>query len=228
MKQTPPELTGTLEARQPEILVVHNHSNMFLTIAAMLQSRGFQVILAPNAQTALEELDRSDVSAVIAGVDRDEDQGLHVLGEVKERRAAIKTLIVTELLNPVLPLQAYEMDIDDYLHWPLTGSELSNRLRRLLGQRQEEPCASTSSRDCRQLQASLDHLLDGCTEVLLNVSRVVHTLQHKHRQDMPPELAQELESLAAVVQSLGGRLGQACLRPSTAPGHQPCRPCHCH
>ncbi len=117
---------------QPEILVVEDGSGLFPKIGAMLQSQGFQVILAPDADIALEEISNYDIAAVIAGASRDQFAGLQVLAAVKEKRAEVKTMVVTRLVDPGLPVQAYEMEIDDYVHWPLSGAELTGRLRGLL------------------------------------------------------------------------------------------------
>ena len=78
-------------------------------------------MLAPDADTALEEMSNYDFAAVIAGASREQFAGLDVLAAVKEKRSEIKTMVVTRLLNPELPVQAYEMEIDDYIHWPLAA-----------------------------------------------------------------------------------------------------------
>ena len=75
-----------------------------------------------------------DFAAVIAGASREKSAGLEVLAAVKkEVRPEIKTMVVTNLLNPELPVQAYEMEIDyHYIHWPLSIAELSGRIKGLL------------------------------------------------------------------------------------------------
>lgn len=204
------------ESLPPEILVVADGSGILPVIGAMLQSRGFQVILAPDSQTALQEMGHYDVAAVIAGASPEQENGLDFLGAVKERRADVKTLVVTQLLNPALPARAYEMDIDDYLHWPLTGAELSNRLRDLLGTAAEPPDADAgvpdTQQDCPGAQAALDVVMDGCTQALDKISQAVARLHRQHIQEMPPAMGAELQVLAGSVQSLSQRLCQAWSR----------------
>lgn len=215
-----------------EILVVEDGSDIFPTIGAMLQCQGFQVILAPDAQTALQEIGHYDVAAVITGAAQEPERGLDLLEAVKERRAATKTLVVTHLLQPALPLRAYEIDIDDYLHWPLSGTELSNRLRGLLGQ------AVSSHQDCRrdpqatlacqQRQASFDVLMDECTEILIRVSQVLQTLRQRYQDEMPPALSEELQRLMTLLQTLGRHLCRAWSQAEDVQAADPGRPSQCH
>jgi len=209
------------ESLPPEILVVADDSGILPAIGAMLQCRGFQVILAPDSQTALQEMGHYDVAAVIAGASPEQENGLDFLGVVKEQHADVKTLVVTQLLNPALPARAYEMDIDDYLHWPLTGAELSNRLRDLLGTAEKPPADKVVSPDTRQdcpgAQAALDVLMDGCTQALSKISQTVKVLRRQYIQEMSPAMAQELQALAGSVQSLSQRLCQVWSRSQALP-----------
>lgn len=215
-----------------EILVVEDGSGIFPTIGAMLQCQGFQVILAPDAQTALQEIGHYDVAAVITGTAQKPEHGLDLLEAVKERRAATKTLVVTHLLQPALPLRAYEIDIDDYLHWPLSGTELSNRLRGLLGQGEGlRPGCRPGPRTalaCQQRQASFNVLMDECTEILVRVSQVLQTLRQRYQDEMPPALSQELQRLMTLLQTLGRHICRAWSEAEDGQAAGPGRPGHCH
>ncbi len=220
------------ESWPPEILVVADGSGILPTIGAMLQCRGFQVILAPDAQTALEEIGHYDVAAVIAGASGQQEHGLDLLGAVKAQRSEVKTLVVTQRLNPVLPARAYEMDIDDYLHWPLSGAELSSRLQGLLKPARERTAEAAPRpmmmSDCRETLTALHFLMDGCTQVLWQISRTVEEMVNRHVHEMSPELGQELQKLAVLVQTMSRRLCQ--IQPQPAAEHGAAGPCphRCH
>jgi|GEM_PF-818551 len=215
-----------------EILVVEDGSGIFPMLGTMLQSRGFQVILAPDAQTALEEMDHYDVAAVITGAGQEPERGLDLLAAVKERRAQVKTLMVTHLLHPVLPLRAYTMDIDDYLHWPLSGRALSARLRSLLGQEGEvAPTSATAAlrdREIQEGQASWEALVDGCSGILVKISQMVENLHSRFLEDMTPQLSAELEKLALLIRIIRTRLGEALWQRQKDQVLANWRPCSCH
>lgn len=219
-----------VELWPPEILVVEDGSGIFPTIGALLQGQGFQVILAPDADSALKEIGHDGVAAVIAGASPEQEHGLDLLGAVKALRAEVKTLVVTQLLNPALPTRAYEMDIDDYLHWPLTGTELSNRLRGLLGQKEEftAPGKSGATDTGHQNKYAVDLLLTHCSQMLCRISQTVQGIRTKHREGMSPELGQELKRLAVLIQSLGGGLGRSQAQADTAAPPAPRCACSCH
>ncbi|MGQ9922087.1 MAG: response regulator [Desulfobacca sp.] len=206
----------SLASWSPEILVVADGSGILPAIGAMLQRRGFQVILAPDSQTALQEMGHYDVAAVIAEASQERANGLDFLGRVKELRADIKTLVVTQLLNPALPVRAYEMDIDDYLHWPLSGAALSNRLRDLLGAAGRPAIAAVDGPRAEQDDQGTPTALDGPTaggpQAGGTISQAVARLQRQQIQELPLAMAPELQVLAGSAQSLSQRLCQAWSR----------------
>lgn len=205
----------------PEILVVEDGSSVLPIIGAMLQCWGFQVILAPDVSTALQQMWHDQIAAVITGVSRQEERGLDLLDAVKEMRADVKTLVVTHLINPGLPVRAYEMDIDDYLHWPLSGSELSKRLRGLLGQAgpaNSHRCIDPGVAGHQLSPAAVAGVLDGCSELLGQISRAVNSITRKHHEDMPGALRDDLQRLTGLIHTMSRLL---CQSPQPAAGTPP-------
>ncbi len=209
---TPIRCQALATAAQPEILVVEDGSGLFPKIGAMLQSRGFQVILAPDADTALQELFNYNIAAVIAGASRQQFDGLKVLAAVKEKGAGVKTMVLTGLVEPELPVQAYEMDIDDYLHWPLSATELTGRLRNLL---ELEVGAHTCDQNDMgetffktRTFTEIGSLVDRFTDSLSMISQSLEQIRQEHREGMTTHLSDELFSMAAQVQALSDNMHQ--------------------
>jgi DNA-binding response OmpR family regulator len=206
----PRKLRMSPAASQPEILLVHDGSNIFPKIGAILQDQGFQVVIAPDAQTALAELPNYDFAVVVAGASREQSAGLHVLAAVKELRPEIKTMVVTRLLNPELPVQAYEMDIDDYIHWPLSSSELSGRIKGLLADDRGgavSDLGSTESEDQHNLTlAAIGSLVDGFTNSLALISQSLEVIRQEYNHDMKEHLSDELGSIALQIDTLSENL----------------------
>jgi DNA-binding response OmpR family regulator len=197
-------------ALQPEILLVHEGSSLFVKIGAMLQNQGFQVIIAPDAQTALEELPRHDFAAVMVGASREQSDGLEVLAAVKEIQPEIKTMVVTRLLNPELPVQAYEMDIDDYIHWPLSSSELSGRIKSLLANGRAGEVSDPGIPDYEDQSnltlAAMGSLVDGFTNSLGLISQSLEDIRQAHREGMTENLSVELTDIALQIDNLSESL----------------------
>ncbi len=199
-------------AAQPEILVVEDGSGLFQKIGAMLQSLGFQVILAPDADTALQEMSNYDIAAVIAGASREHLAGLQVLAAVKEKRAGVKTMVVTKLVDPGLPVQAYEMEIDDYLHWPLSGAELTGRIRGLLKSGGVETSCGPGNLemdyDEAHTIAEIASLVDRLTDSLSMISQSLEDIRQEHQEGMAADLLDDLMAMAAIVQTLSDNMHQ--------------------
>jgi DNA-binding response OmpR family regulator len=199
-----------IKAKQPEILLVDDGSDLFPNIGTMLQNHGFQVILAPDAETALKDVLNYDFAAVIAGASREQSAGLDVLAAVKEKRSEIKTMVVTELLNPELPVQAYEMDIDDYIHWPLSSDELSGRLKGLLDNGRG---GGPGDSDLLDLQAqesfaltAMGSIVDGFTNSLAMISQSLEDIRQEHLNGMEESLSAELSGFAVQINKLSDSL----------------------
>lgn len=198
----------------PEILVVEDGSGLFAKIGALLQTRGFQVILAPDAATALQEMENYDIGAVIAGASSQQTSGLHVLAAAREKQAGIKTVAVTSLDDPQLDPQAYEMDLDDYLHWPMSSAALTARLAGLLGVAAEPGIPGVGPEelapDCGPAQtlAVSTFLVDRFTESLAAISKSLEEIRQSHREGMATELSADLLALTANIQYLSDKIRQ--------------------
>ncbi len=191
---------------------MNDGSGLFPKIGTMLQNQGFQVFMAPDPDTALQEMSNYDFAAVIAGASREQSAGLDVLAAVKEIRPEIKTMVVTRLLNPELPVQAYEMDIDDYIHWPLSIAELSGRIKGLLEDGRGGAASDSELPDLeaqnRSTLAAMGSLVDGFTNSLAMISQSLEDIRQEHRDGMQENLSAELGGIAMQVANLKESLRQ--------------------
>jgi CheY-like chemotaxis protein len=195
----------------PEILVIKDGSGLFTKIGAMLENRGFQVTLAPDADTALAKVRHNTFAAVIAGASREQPEGLDVLAAVKENYPEIKTMVVTSLVKPELPVKAYEIEIDDYLHWPLNSAELGGRLKNLLepGWEGGPECDHPDPEAQNKLAlTAISSLVEGFSGSLEMIAQSLEEVRQEHRQDMEEGLSAELCSIASQVQNLSDKIRQ--------------------
>jgi response regulator RpfG family c-di-GMP phosphodiesterase len=116
----------------PEVLLVEDGTGVFEEIGGILQEQGFQVLLAPDATTALEEMGNYPLDVVMVGATRQDFSGLQVLDQAKCHNPEVVTVVLTRGYGVDLPVEAYESDIDCYLGWPVLPGHLGRRLMSLL------------------------------------------------------------------------------------------------
>jgi PleD family two-component response regulator len=117
---------------RPEVLLVEDGTGVFEEIGGILQEQGFQVLLAPDATTALEEMGNYPLDVVMVGATRRDFSSLQVLGQAKCQNPEVVTVVLTRGYGVDLPVEAYECDIDCYLGWPVLPGDLGRRLMNLL------------------------------------------------------------------------------------------------
>jgi response regulator RpfG family c-di-GMP phosphodiesterase len=117
---------------RPEVLLVEDGTGVFEEIGGILQEQGFQVLLAPNAITALEEMGNYPLDLIMVGANREDFSGLQVLDQAKCQNPEVVTVVLTRGYGVDLPVEAYESDIDCYLGWPVLPGDLGRRLMNLL------------------------------------------------------------------------------------------------
>jgi CheY-like chemotaxis protein len=181
---------------RPEVLLVEDGTGVFEEIGGILQEQGFQVFLAPDAITALEEMGNYLLDVVMVGATRRDFSCLRVLEQAKCQNPEVVTVVLTRGYGVDLPVEAYESDIDCYLGWPVLPADLGRRLMGLLAADllEEAPKPQPPSRELvdqrvwfllglfvyelwnslNQVNDSLDSLEDGHEEPQLqNISRTI-------------------------------------------------------
>lgn len=117
---------------RPEVLLVEDGTRVYEEIGYILQEQGFLVLLAPDAQTALQEVGNYQVDVVMVSATRQNPTGLQVLDRAKRLYPEVVTVVLTRGYGSDLPVEAYETEVDCYLGWPVLPGNLGRRLMNLL------------------------------------------------------------------------------------------------
>lgn len=117
---------------RPEVLLVEDGTGVYEEIGYMLQEQGFLVLLAPDVQTALQEVENYQVDVVMVSATRQNPTGLQVLDRAKRLHPEVVTVVLTRGYGRDLPVEAYEAEVDCYLSWPVLPGDLGRRLMNLL------------------------------------------------------------------------------------------------
>ena len=112
-----------------EILLLGDGSHPFRTMGWILEYRGFSINALRGPEAALEALVKKDYDLIIAKLSQEERDNLAVLRQAKKINPATKIMLVTDRLDLAFPLEAYNLDIDDYIIMPISASEFWRRVQ---------------------------------------------------------------------------------------------------
>lgn len=117
---------------QYDILLFSDGSKLLQTIGWVLEYRGFAVKTATNPEATLEALVRKNYDLVVAKLTTDDLKGLDILKRAKRLNPEVKVMVVSGNHDAIFPLEAYEIEVDDYLLMPVSPLELWRRVSRCL------------------------------------------------------------------------------------------------
>jgi len=124
-----------------KIILVNDGSPILQTIGEALESKGCSASVTDTAEDALEELSTRFFDLVIMKVNREQTDRLAVLNVVEELNPESRLIIVSE--DACLPMEAYQIEVDDYILMPCRSAELwrriSNCLKTVKGERLASP-----------------------------------------------------------------------------------------
>ncbi len=115
-----------------QILLLGDGSYPFRTMAWALEYKGFAVKALGNPEEALEALVRKNYDLIVAKFSWADRDNLEVLRRAKKANPATKIILITDRLDMAFPLEAYLIDVDDYIIMPITASEFRRRVRTCL------------------------------------------------------------------------------------------------
>ncbi len=115
-----------------EILLFGDGSHLFRTIGWVLEYKGFRVRAAASPEAALEALVRKNFDLVISRVTMGEPEGIEVIKRAKALNPRTKVMVISGNNQATLPLEAYEVEVEDYLMMPLSPLELWRRVNEVL------------------------------------------------------------------------------------------------
>ena len=115
-----------------EILLLGDSSHSFRTMGRVLEYRGFSVKALSGPEASLEALVKKNYDLIISKFSREEKDNLTVLRQAKKINPLIKIILITDRLDLAFPLEAYIIDIDDYIIMPLKAGEFWRRVENVL------------------------------------------------------------------------------------------------
>ncbi len=115
-----------------KILILGDGSHSFQTMAWVLEYKGFSIKGLSDPDAALEALVKKNYDLIIAKVSRNEKDNLTALRQAKKINPLSKVMLITNSLDLAFPLEAYTIDIDDYIIMPISSGEFWRRVQNCL------------------------------------------------------------------------------------------------
>lgn len=115
-----------------EILLLGDGSHPFRNMRWVLEYRGFSIKALGSPEAALEALVKKNYDLIIAKLSREERDNLVVLRRAKKLNPLTKVMLISSRLGLDFPLEAYNLDINDYIIMPVSASEFCRRVENCL------------------------------------------------------------------------------------------------
>jgi signal transduction histidine kinase len=115
-----------------EILLIGDGSHLFRTIGWVLEYKGYTVRIAASPEAALEALVKKNYDLVIARITLEALDGLDILKRAKKLNPEVKVIILSGNHEVTLPMEAYQIEVDDYILMPVSPIELWRRVSHCL------------------------------------------------------------------------------------------------
>ena len=119
-----------------DILLIGDGTNLLKTIGWVLDYKGFAVKVTASPEAALEALVKKNYDLVIAKLTTADRESLDILKRAKRLNPEVKIMVVSGNNDAIFPLEAFQVEVDDYLLMPVSPPELWRRVSRCLEDRE--------------------------------------------------------------------------------------------
>jgi DNA-binding response OmpR family regulator len=185
--------------KELEILIVAEDLEFAKAMGAILQEQGYQIYLAPDVETALEELDNYSIDLLIVQPGRDDLANLDAALKVKQGEAPVKVMVISGPRGKMFPVEAFELEVDDYLIFPFSTAELGRRVASLLGPGLPDlgdfPAQSPAERINARTLASLRLLMGEIRSTLVKANASLQTVNRSEYGPLNKEGAAKINEI---------------------------------
>ncbi len=119
-----------------DILLIGDGTKLLKTLGWALNYKGFAVKVAASPEVALDALVQRNYDLVIAKITTVEMETLEILKRAKRLNPEVKLMIISENNDAIFPLEAYQVEVDDYVLLPVSPTELWRRVSHCLAERE--------------------------------------------------------------------------------------------
>ncbi|OGP69240.1 MAG: hypothetical protein A2Z73_05760 [Deltaproteobacteria bacterium RBG_13_60_28] len=115
-----------------EILLLDDDSSLFRTLAWVLEHKGYRVASVSTPEAAIESLVTKNYDLLVAKLMGDPQNGLDVVKRAHKLNPETRVILVNGDNQVAFPLEAYRLEIDDYILLPCNPAALWRRVANCL------------------------------------------------------------------------------------------------
>ena len=117
-----------------KVLIVDDEPDTLELVKLVLESGGFETMLAANGMEALAQIDRTKPDLVLLDIMMPDMDGWDVFRRIKEKNSKIPVAILTAKAQNIDKLLGlHVLKADDYITKPFGKNELIGKVRKLVG-----------------------------------------------------------------------------------------------
>lgn len=122
-----------------KVLICEDEAILLTAIEFRLRKKGFELELAQDGLTALEQIRKGLPDLIVADLRMPKLSGLELIHYVRsELKSSIPIIIISELNQDEIVLEAFRLGANDFIIKPFKPSELVLRIRKIMEENSEE------------------------------------------------------------------------------------------
>ena len=153
---------GVEGAEHKQIVVVEDEPDLSSLLEYVLGQEGFEVRVAADGRTALEELDRAAPDLVVLDLMLPDLDGFEILQKIKGSTNGLQNALVIILSarnDEMDRVRGFELGADDYVVKPFSPRELLLRIKTALGRSKGEEAKKTEVLTAGPIEIDSEHHL---------------------------------------------------------------------
>jgi DNA-binding response OmpR family regulator len=141
-----------------EILLVDAKTSISWAFGFILQSNGYLITLAPDVDSAWEEIDTYHFDLILVYLAGYEPEKIHFLQRLQRKVPQPKVMAIGDPRNKMLPFEVFQIELEDYLFLPFDSGEFCRRVACCLEKNKMVPEAGFLPRKTRRERRSFETL----------------------------------------------------------------------
>ena len=147
---------GMSEEKKARVLIVEDEAAMARALQMLLQTRGFQCVLADSGASALELIAVQLPELVLLDLGLPDADGLTLLSRIRETHPGVQVIVVTAQDSLATAIECIKAGAFHFITKPYAGPELLSLIQRAL----EQVRLANEAQVLRQRQSALERQLE--------------------------------------------------------------------
>jgi len=126
------QIQGEVRTKAHEILVMEDETSLAKGLRMILEKEGYRVDIASTGHGAMDALRKKEFDLLVADLRLPDMDGMEIIREVKEKRPATKTIVITGYPSISSAVDAMKLGVSDYLPKPFWDEDFKAAVEKAL------------------------------------------------------------------------------------------------